>query len=1582
MNANEVLKGIGSGSLLAPGSRWYATVQKAEEVHRMQSQLADIHAQNLGLKAQIEDMKIKQTAELERLRIEQSTKMKDMKIKQTAELERLKLKQNTLLARIKSQDLFSKTALGLKRKKLQSEIRALHAAEREAIRDRADKQKAWVDEEAQRDVLWKWDLTKIIERGNTNADGTPKPNWMGLRGAQTRDHNVTEYKLTDHSPAWLHTFVRYAQKQVTAWFKRRNEALTGWYPGKSQFRRGGSFCSALGHMVKQSDGDDGQGVFTISQILKGVLGWMPGRVSLAKAAEDDKGLIKLLRKAVQPILGGSLHDICTVVVTNSIPVRQSCALLKAAAGNPTTSHHKSAPTAHGGTTGNKRSNPSRSAHTGKRKIQEGCADINAACTDYLGIRPTGSDGAAADLMKASTVALEIAPYTDHIVRHALQSHIMVLKGSLLLARAFRKKFPDASSQVEVDNDADPDHFVHVSLPYAVRKAFLDVTGFTEDQWLCLSWSESIPVDSVAEVLTTVLGDESDAIPLVFCQSVVLSHTSHGSLGMLLHQLDSMVCELLELSCITAFDSLVAMIAYDGGADYTTCDPLADLPGTLSNDDHALQMRWVALNANDIGDPCPTVGLRWRETGATKPSQGRSLTNRKLEEALRCGTIFTQQQWDKFGVTDLCYGDFIKSGDSYFTPVGNQFEIPSWPSAPETFFASGLEWLNVGTTQPDEGLLLTNQKLMTVLSGKAESTIHLEPDAELTIHLEPDQWDEIGISDLNPDDYVLCNHSYFRPAVRRAATIIPPRTLNDARMRCRQAILNRMCSSTSRWLQSFMYDGAKVNGGPVKRDLLQLLLWGCMPYLQESLMAREQEKRATRHEKRRPDKDELSTGSVPVTATGTSTHEEQSQDRDRLPARLARCIRRRQVSGKRGGFETHAQASHDMLPIGVALTPETSEAVRQHILEPMLPCARLLGKWDKDTNIAPGLHFHLTSAGQTAMANGEVFDVKWLSSRDGRDRTLNGEVPWVVLPVTELWRTDMKAMWALLGSGGHSDDTKQRCPCCDDDTCMKTGTAHQSCYSVMSLLPGETLQEVADRQDMFLWDIIRMNLPGLCVEEHLSPFRSGKVEDSTLLESARSKLAVLTSDPRRSWAVELNSIAPPGGKWRDIGPEMPPTGEILMNDRLSKALESKHSFTTDELAMFEIQNLSYNSYIQVGGDRGNFFRPSDNPTDHHMKLSQELMTAIERDLGNVVLDDRKRRFCRIHYDAFTQRCHSTNAAWRSPSEESRANPSRAQGVHPFPAEQAIMGLTVVGGDVNTSRILQFLRQAGLPAVAIQRCMLHCKLSIIKSVYAGIFYELHALTDTSLSLELRSNVNEFVETGPYGSALRMGELLEDNKKDRQGPKVSGKPVPSGNSSDWVLKNLYKIVDVAYGAALYDENVVDGHELPLSQRLEVLLPGKRARALKMAGELQEVLGDLCRVDWSPLLGMYWVQVPDSDLSPQITGQGSTSNRQEPKVKGWKEVHHEGMLSALALSKDGRVPRSTLENLSRLNLSTLSYAYVQGRWLRPVVAADPVEEKRLKHLPQSLRRLSITWTSSHATTGKGSGYGSYYLHGKFLLS
>ena len=100
MNAHEVLKGIGSGSLLAPGSRWYATVQKAEAVHRVQSELADLHAQNLSLKAQMKDMKDKPTAELERLRLKQSTQIKDMKDKQTAELERICWRRRKLRAEL------------------------------------------------------------------------------------------------------------------------------------------------------------------------------------------------------------------------------------------------------------------------------------------------------------------------------------------------------------------------------------------------------------------------------------------------------------------------------------------------------------------------------------------------------------------------------------------------------------------------------------------------------------------------------------------------------------------------------------------------------------------------------------------------------------------------------------------------------------------------------------------------------------------------------------------------------------------------------------------------------------------------------------------------------------------------------------------------------------------------------------------------------------------------------------------------------------------------------------------------------------------------------------------------------------------------------------------------------------------------------------------------------------------------------------------------------------------------------------------------------------------------------------------
>jgi len=61
------------------------------------------------------------------------------------------------------------------------------------------------------------------------------------------------------------------------------------------------------------------------------------------------------------------------------------------------------------------------------------------------------------------------------------------------------------------------------------------------------------------------------------------------------------------------------------------------------------------------------GLQWRKIGAKKDWQGRELDHHQLQMALREQTNFTQQDWDDFGVRDLCMDHFVKSG-GFFKPA--------------------------------------------------------------------------------------------------------------------------------------------------------------------------------------------------------------------------------------------------------------------------------------------------------------------------------------------------------------------------------------------------------------------------------------------------------------------------------------------------------------------------------------------------------------------------------------------------------------------------------------------------------------------------------------------------------------------------------------------------------------------------------------------------------------------------------------------------------------------------------------------------------------------------------------------------
>ena len=64
----------------------------------------------------------------------------------------------------------------------------------------------------------------------------------------------------------------------------------------------------------------------------------------------------------------------------------------------------------------------------------------------------------------------------------------------------------------------------------------------------------------------------------------------------------------------------------------------------------------------------SLGLKWKEVGATRPVSGDELTNPELSKALKRQKEFTKDKFDTFGVDWLSASDFIRVGDMYFQPA--------------------------------------------------------------------------------------------------------------------------------------------------------------------------------------------------------------------------------------------------------------------------------------------------------------------------------------------------------------------------------------------------------------------------------------------------------------------------------------------------------------------------------------------------------------------------------------------------------------------------------------------------------------------------------------------------------------------------------------------------------------------------------------------------------------------------------------------------------------------------------------------------------------------------------------------------
>lgn len=68
-----------------------------------------------------------------------------------------------------------------------------------------------------------------------------------------------------------------------------------------------------------------------------------------------------------------------------------------------------------------------------------------------------------------------------------------------------------------------------------------------------------------------------------------------------------------------------------------------------------------------------LGLKWKEVGKEKPENGVEFYNNQLVNALKVKHVFTQNEWDSFGIVHLTYTNFIRVDDTYFKPYTVEFK---------------------------------------------------------------------------------------------------------------------------------------------------------------------------------------------------------------------------------------------------------------------------------------------------------------------------------------------------------------------------------------------------------------------------------------------------------------------------------------------------------------------------------------------------------------------------------------------------------------------------------------------------------------------------------------------------------------------------------------------------------------------------------------------------------------------------------------------------------------------------------------------------------------------------------------------
>ena len=146
-----------------------------------------------------------------------------------------------------------------------------------------------------------------------------------------------------------------------------------------------------------------------------------------------------------------------------------------------------------------------------------------------------------------------------------------------------------------------------------------------------------------------------------------------------------------------------------------------------------------------------IGLKWKDSGATRLVEGTELNNEALSAALEQKLIsdaalrFTWADFEQFGLREgsVTSNSFIRVGSKFFQPSETDAEDPF---SLNTF---GLKWEEVGSTGPVAGTEILHPGLAAALQHKTE--------------FGPTEFDNFGLRDVTPYSFIKVGDKFFQPA---------------------------------------------------------------------------------------------------------------------------------------------------------------------------------------------------------------------------------------------------------------------------------------------------------------------------------------------------------------------------------------------------------------------------------------------------------------------------------------------------------------------------------------------------------------------------------------------------------------------------------------------------------------------------------------------------------------------------------------------------------------------------------------------------------------------------------------------------